>query len=184
MTTEVDAREIDQRDTDDEELRSPYVDEDELDPRPAAAPRDRRPTLDELRAPIRRLQSALADTGIGLLVIRRDTAFMGYCGLVQGRATLDEPELDPDTANAVSFWMVETALLSLDTTEETAEDNELASTETDNVVDPLPARGTDPLGIALVNVLVLLLIGTPLTLRVAFCAAPPSTMVLALPLAA
>jgi uncharacterized protein len=29
VTTEVDAREIDQRDTDDEELRSPYVDEEE-----------------------------------------------------------------------------------------------------------------------------------------------------------
>ncbi len=65
----------------------------ERDPRTAAAPRDGRPALDELLATIRRLRSALADTGIGLLVIRRDTAFMGYCGLVQGRATLDEPEL-------------------------------------------------------------------------------------------
>ena len=31
VAAEVDAREIDQRDTEDEELRSPYVDEDELD---------------------------------------------------------------------------------------------------------------------------------------------------------
>lgn len=65
----------------------------ERDPRAAAAPRDGRPTLDELRDTIRRLQSALADTGIALLAIRQDAAFMGYCGLTQGRATLDEPEL-------------------------------------------------------------------------------------------
>lgn len=31
VDAEVDAREVDQRDTDDEELRSPYVDDDELD---------------------------------------------------------------------------------------------------------------------------------------------------------
>jgi hypothetical protein len=35
----------------------------------------------------------LADTGIALLVIRRDGAFAGYCGLTPGRATLGEPEL-------------------------------------------------------------------------------------------
>ena len=42
---------------------------------------------------MRRQQSALANTGIALLVIRRGEALAGYCGLTQGRATLDEPEL-------------------------------------------------------------------------------------------
>jgi RimJ/RimL family protein N-acetyltransferase len=65
----------------------------ERDRRSAAASRDGRPALDELRATIRRQQSALADTGIALLVIRRDAAFAGYCGLTQGRATAAEPEL-------------------------------------------------------------------------------------------
>ena len=65
----------------------------ERDPRAAAAPRNGRPTLDELRDTIRRQQAALADTGIALLAIRRDAAFLGYCGLTRGRATLDEPEL-------------------------------------------------------------------------------------------
>ena len=65
----------------------------ERDRRSAAAPRDGRPDLDKLRDNIRRQQSALADRGIALLVIRRDAAFAGYCGLTQGRATLAEPEL-------------------------------------------------------------------------------------------
>ena len=52
----------------------------ERDRRSAAASRDGRPPLDELRDTIRRQQSALADTGIALLVIRRDAAFAGYCG--------------------------------------------------------------------------------------------------------
>jgi RimJ/RimL family protein N-acetyltransferase len=65
----------------------------ERDRRTAAAPRNGRPTLDELRDTMRRQQSALAKTGIALLVIRRGEAFAGYCGLTQGRATLDEPEL-------------------------------------------------------------------------------------------
>ncbi len=65
----------------------------ERDRRTAAAPRDGQPTRDDLRAGIRRQQTAIADTGIGLLAIRVEEAFIGYCGLVVGRATLDEPEL-------------------------------------------------------------------------------------------
>ena len=65
----------------------------ERDRRSAAASRNGRPALGELRNTIRRQQSALVDTGIALLVIRRDAAFVGYCGLTQGRATLAEPEL-------------------------------------------------------------------------------------------
>jgi RimJ/RimL family protein N-acetyltransferase len=65
----------------------------ERDRQPDAALRGARPSLDELPETIRRQQSALADTGITLLVIRRDAAFAGYCGLTQGRATLAEPEL-------------------------------------------------------------------------------------------
>jgi RimJ/RimL family protein N-acetyltransferase len=65
----------------------------ERDPRTAAAPRDGRPTTDELRARIGRLQTSIADTGIGLLTVRIGDRFVGYCGLVVGRASLDEPEL-------------------------------------------------------------------------------------------
>ena len=50
-------------------------------------------TRDELLARIRQQQTAVADTGIGLLTVRVDDAFAGYCGLVVGRCTLDEPEL-------------------------------------------------------------------------------------------
>ncbi len=65
----------------------------ERDPRTAAAPRGGRPTRDDLRETILRLQASHADTGIGLLVIRIADHFAGYCGLTVGRATLAEPEL-------------------------------------------------------------------------------------------
>jgi RimJ/RimL family protein N-acetyltransferase len=65
----------------------------ERDPRTAAAPRDGRPTRTDLREGIVRLQNATAETGIGLLVVRVADRFAGYCGLVVGRASLDEPEL-------------------------------------------------------------------------------------------
>lgn len=63
----------------------------ERDRRTAAAARDDSPTA--LLGRIHNQQAALAGTGIALLVIRWDGAFAGYCGLAQGRATLDEPEL-------------------------------------------------------------------------------------------
>jgi RimJ/RimL family protein N-acetyltransferase/shikimate kinase len=51
------------------------------------------PTAEDLHARLRRQQTAIADTGIGLLAVRVDGAFAGYCGLVVGRASIDEPEL-------------------------------------------------------------------------------------------
>jgi RimJ/RimL family protein N-acetyltransferase len=65
----------------------------ERDSRTAAAPRDGRPTRDDLRDNILRQQRSIAQTGIGLYVIRIGDRFVGYGGLVVGRATLDEPEL-------------------------------------------------------------------------------------------
>ncbi len=65
----------------------------ERDLRTAAGPRDGRPTRDELRESILRQQASLADTGIGLFVIRIADHFTGYCGLIVGRASVDEPEL-------------------------------------------------------------------------------------------
>lgn len=64
----------------------------ERDRRAAAAPRDQ-PTSDELRSTIRQQQQAITETGIGLLTIRIDNAFAGYCGLIVGHSSLDEPEL-------------------------------------------------------------------------------------------
>ena len=58
----------------------------------AAAPQAE-PGRDELRARIHRQQTAVADSGIGLLTVRVDGAFAGYCGLTVGRSSLDEPEL-------------------------------------------------------------------------------------------
>ncbi len=65
----------------------------ERDTRTAAAPRDGRPTRSELLETIVRLQRAIGETGIGLLVVRVGDRFAGYCGLVVGRSSLDEPEL-------------------------------------------------------------------------------------------
>lgn len=64
----------------------------ERDPRTAAAPRGE-PDHAALRARIREQQASLAETGIGLLVVRVDGRFAGYCGLTVGRSTLAEPEL-------------------------------------------------------------------------------------------
>ena len=65
----------------------------ERDPRAASAPRDGRPTREELLARLVNLQTTIDRTGIGLLVVRVLDGFAGYCGLVEGQATLDEPEL-------------------------------------------------------------------------------------------
>lgn len=64
----------------------------ERDRRAASAPQDE-PNLDELRDKVRQAQAAIGETGIGLLTVRVDDAFAGYCGLVVGRSSLDEPEL-------------------------------------------------------------------------------------------
>jgi hypothetical protein len=56
---------------------------------------DGRPTLNDLRAAIQTQLVATARTGLALLAIdtRIKRAFIGYCGLIEGRATIDEPEI-------------------------------------------------------------------------------------------
>jgi RimJ/RimL family protein N-acetyltransferase len=65
----------------------------ERDPRTAAAPRNGRPTREDLRASISRHRATLDEVGIGLLTVRRGGEFLGYCGLIVGRASLEEPEV-------------------------------------------------------------------------------------------
>jgi RimJ/RimL family protein N-acetyltransferase len=53
------------------------------------------PTVERTRASIAELLTATATTGIALLPIqRRDEGdFIGYCGLIIGRSTVEEPEI-------------------------------------------------------------------------------------------
>jgi RimJ/RimL family protein N-acetyltransferase len=53
------------------------------------------PTVDHVRALIAKQVAATATTGIALLPIRRraEGDFIGYCGLIVGRSTLEEPEI-------------------------------------------------------------------------------------------
>ena len=53
------------------------------------------PTAEDTRALIANQLAATATTGIALLPIRRrdEGDFIGYCGLIIGRATADEPEI-------------------------------------------------------------------------------------------
>lgn len=53
------------------------------------------PTVERIRTAIAELLTATESTGIALLPIqRRDEGdFIGYCGLIIGRSTLDEPEI-------------------------------------------------------------------------------------------
>ncbi|QGV81854.1 GNAT family N-acetyltransferase [Streptomyces ficellus] len=53
------------------------------------------PTVEHIRTSIAELLTATASTGIALLPIqRRDEGdFIGYCGLITGRSTLEEPEI-------------------------------------------------------------------------------------------
>ena len=52
-------------------------------------------TLDEDRGRLTELQDSAAANGIGFLTVRRrsDGVPLGYCGLLIGRASLDEPEI-------------------------------------------------------------------------------------------
>jgi RimJ/RimL family protein N-acetyltransferase len=52
-------------------------------------------TVDQARTNIHRLAAEAARTGIRFLAVRRrgTTEMIGYCGLLVGRATLDEPEI-------------------------------------------------------------------------------------------
>lgn len=53
------------------------------------------PSLDDARSKIVAVRRAAADNGIALLTIRRrdEGDFIGYCGLIIGRSTLEEPEI-------------------------------------------------------------------------------------------
>jgi len=53
------------------------------------------PTLEHIRAVIAKQLTTTAETGIALLPVqrRREGDFIGYCGLLAGRATIDEPEI-------------------------------------------------------------------------------------------
>ncbi|MEV8311999.1 GNAT family N-acetyltransferase [Streptomyces flavidovirens] len=53
------------------------------------------PTVEHTRTAIAKLLTATATTGIALLPIqRRDEGdFIGYCGLITGRSTVEEPEI-------------------------------------------------------------------------------------------
>ncbi|WJV45046.1 GNAT family N-acetyltransferase [Streptomyces flavofungini] len=53
------------------------------------------PTVEHIRKSIAELLSATATTGIALLPIQRreEGDFIGYCGLIIGRSTLEEPEI-------------------------------------------------------------------------------------------
>jgi RimJ/RimL family protein N-acetyltransferase len=64
----------------------------ERDPRTAAAPRTPLSRA-QLAEAVSRQQAALTAHGICLYVIRVDDEFVGYCGLIVGRSTLDEPEI-------------------------------------------------------------------------------------------
>lgn len=56
---------------------------------------DGTPTIEETRDIIARGIASSAEKGIALLPIRRraEGDFIGYCGLIVGRASLDEPEI-------------------------------------------------------------------------------------------
>ena len=63
----------------------------ERDPRTAAASRDR--SREALLTSLVGQQASIVKTGIGLLTVRMADAFAGYCGLVEGHASLDKPEI-------------------------------------------------------------------------------------------
>jgi RimJ/RimL family protein N-acetyltransferase len=65
----------------------------ERDSRFATAPRDGTPSRADVLASVERQQQALTDTGIALLVVRVHEVFAGYCGLIVGRSSIDEPEI-------------------------------------------------------------------------------------------
>ncbi|GAA2755851.1 GNAT family N-acetyltransferase [Actinopolymorpha rutila] len=53
------------------------------------------PTIEDVREIIARQLAATEQTGLALLPIRRHDVgdFIGYCGLIVGRSTVDEPEI-------------------------------------------------------------------------------------------
>ncbi len=53
------------------------------------------PTIDSVRSYLIEMRKKAAENGISLLTIRRrdEGDFIGYCGLIIGRSTLEEPEI-------------------------------------------------------------------------------------------
>ncbi|MGW1316065.1 GNAT family N-acetyltransferase [Streptomyces sp. NPDC002426] len=56
---------------------------------------DGKPTVEHIRGAITKLLAATGTTGIALLPVQRreEGDFIGYCGLIIGRSTLEEPEI-------------------------------------------------------------------------------------------
>lgn len=74
----------------------PWAESDVHDYRALIAERgDGTPTVENIRQRIATQLAATAQTGIALLPIRRcvEGDVIGYCGLIVGRATVDEPEI-------------------------------------------------------------------------------------------
>jgi RimJ/RimL family protein N-acetyltransferase len=65
----------------------------ERDPRGTPAPFGSNPTEQQLLDRIDTQRRSAAETGIGLLAVRVGGDFAGYCGLIIGRGSLDEPEI-------------------------------------------------------------------------------------------
>ena len=65
----------------------------ERDPRGTPAPFGSNPTDEQLLERIDAQRRSSAETGIGLFAVRIDGEFVGYCGLIIGRGSLDEPEI-------------------------------------------------------------------------------------------
>jgi RimJ/RimL family protein N-acetyltransferase len=73
-----------------------WVESDADDYRELVAERgDGKPTVENIQQRIATQLAATAQTGIALLPIRRrvEGDVIGYCGLIVGRATVDEPEI-------------------------------------------------------------------------------------------
>ncbi|MEU5692876.1 GNAT family N-acetyltransferase [Actinosynnema sp. NPDC020468] len=51
------------------------------------------PTEEDVLGRIRTQLAATAENGIGLYPVEVDGGFIGYCGLIVGRSTLEEPEI-------------------------------------------------------------------------------------------
>ncbi|MGW6710694.1 GNAT family N-acetyltransferase [Streptomyces sp. NPDC054956] len=74
----------------------PWAESDAAEFRALLAERGKEPpTLERMRTAIAELLAATRETGIALLPIQRreEGDFIGYCGLIIGRTTLEEPEI-------------------------------------------------------------------------------------------
>jgi RimJ/RimL family protein N-acetyltransferase len=77
-------------------MMRPWAESDVENYRALVAERgDGMPTVENIRNRIATQLAATMQTGIALLAIRRraEGDFIGYCGLIVGRATVDEPEI-------------------------------------------------------------------------------------------